>query len=504
VTDTGHGPDSSSAPVMTPVDTSVAGEILAGRYQLEEHVSDDSHGRHVWRGIDVVLRRPIAVVLRYPGGAAASEMMSAAVAASRITHPHLVDVYDAIDEGTRAYVVREWVDGASLRELIADGSLDGGRATAVAHAVASAIAAAHATGMAHGNVHPGTVLIADDGRVVLTDARADDSATMEQDVHAVGGVLYAALTGRWPTIELGRDRLPDGLRDLDGTLASPRQVRAGIPTYLSDLAMDLLDPATPPPTAEALAADLGRMDADNGDEFFGDSGPLAFATPIPHSDPDPPRRTGRKLAIGGLALLLVSGTALIVALKLTSNPSTAASTNGHSPASSSQSQPSGTAAGVPPGQIKLNARKVRIVDPPPGDRQNNSGANKTVDSDVNDGWQTHWYTTPAFGNLKSGMGVLIDLGRPTPVVNVKVDFDLPGATVSARIGNSDPGDNSSGDRQIDKTYTTVTGPIKAGASQVLPMDVKTRYVLVWLTRLPPIGNNHYQVTIDNITVNAGP
>ena len=146
----------------------------------------------------------------------------------------------------------------------------------------------------------------------------------------------------------------------------------------------------------------------------------------------------------------------------------------------------------------------RIVDPPPGDRQNNSGADKTVDSDVNDGWQTRWYTTPAFGNLKSGMGVLIDLGRPTAVVNVKVDFDSPGATVSARIGNSDPGDNSSGDREIDNTYTTVTGPIKAGASQVLPMDKTTRYVLVWLTRLPPVENNHYQVTIDNITVNAGP
>ncbi len=79
-------------------------------------------------------------------------------------------------------MVREWVDGASLRELVADGPLDPGRATAVAHAVASAVAAAHATGMAHGNVHPGTVLIADDGRVVLADARADDLATAEGDI----------------------------------------------------------------------------------------------------------------------------------------------------------------------------------------------------------------------------------------------------------------------------------------------------------------------------------
>ena len=179
-----EGPDSSRQThasqhgVMT-AGTSVAGEILAGRYRLEEHINNDAHGRQVWRGIDVVLRRPIAVVLRHPGGPTAVEMISAAVAASRITHPHLVDVYDAFDEGARAYVVREWVDGSSLRELVADGPLDSVRATAVAHAVASAVAAAHATGMVHGNVHPGTVLVGDDGRVVLADARADDSATPE-------------------------------------------------------------------------------------------------------------------------------------------------------------------------------------------------------------------------------------------------------------------------------------------------------------------------------------
>ena len=303
MTESGHGPDSPVAHIVMTVGTSVAGEILAGRYRLEEHISDDSNGRQVWRGLDVVLRRPIAVVLRHPGGQAASEMMSAAVAASRITHPHLVDVYDAIDENARAYVVREWVDGASLRELVADGPLDSGRATAVAHAVASAIAAAHATNMAHGNVHPGTVLIADDGRVVLADARADDSATMEQDIRSVGGILYTALTGHWPHAELGPDRLPDGIRDAAGSLASPRQVRGGLPAYLSELSMDLLDPSIAPPSGEALATELGRLDTDNGDEFFGDGGPFGFVTPLRPSEPDVPRRSGRKLAIGVAALL---------------------------------------------------------------------------------------------------------------------------------------------------------------------------------------------------------
>ncbi|HZD97574.1 MAG TPA: protein kinase family protein [Micromonosporaceae bacterium] len=500
MTESGHGPDSPVAHIVMTVGTSVAGEILAGRYQLEEHISDDSNGRQVWRGLDVVLRRPIAVVLRHPGGQAASEMMSAAVAASRITHPHLVDVYDAIDEDARAYVVREWVDGASLRELVADGPLDSGRATAVAHAVASAIAAAHATDMVHGNLHPGTVLIADDGRVVLADARADDSATMEQDVRSIGGILYTALTGHWPHVELGPDRLPDGIRDAAGSLASPRQMRGGLPAYLSELSMDLLDPSIEPSSAEGLASELGRLDTDNGDEFFGDGGPFGFVAPMRPSEPDVPRRSGRKLAIGVAALLLISAAALVVSLRLTGGSSPAAALSPtESPGSSASPSTSATTGGGP---IAISANQVRIVDPPNGTRDNLTDADKAVDGDDNTGWQTNWYKSAAFGNLKPGMGVLIDLGKPVDVANIKVDFDAPGATVAGRVGDTDPGDSSSGDDQINKTYKTVAGPIKAGPSQVLPLGVTTRYVLIWITKLPPVGDGKYQVAVDEITVNG--
>ncbi len=100
------------------------------------------------------------------------------------------------------------------------------------------------------------------------------------------------------------------------------------------------------------------------------------------------------------------------------------------------------------------------------------------------------------------MGILIDLGKPVEVANVKVDFDSPGATVSARVGDTDPGNTSSGDDQINKTYKTVAGPIKAGPSQVLPLGVTTRYVLVWITKLPSVGDGKYQVSVDEITVNG--
>ena len=170
------------------------------------------------------------MVLRYPGGDSATEMLQAAVAASRVIHPNLVGVYDAIDEGDRAYVVREWVDGrVAARAGRRDGPLDPGRATAIAHAVADALAAVHATGMVHGNVHPGTVLIGDDGRVVLADARADGADSQETDIRAVGGILYFALTGHWPHAEAGARhaaaRPPSARRQ--PAAPSPRRGRSG-------------------------------------------------------------------------------------------------------------------------------------------------------------------------------------------------------------------------------------------------------------------------------------
>jgi hypothetical protein len=110
--DEGQEGAGASSPQVLTFGSPTVGEILADRYQLEEHVGTDSLGRQLYRGMDVILRRPVAVVLRYPGGDAASEMLAGAVAASRIVHPHLVGVYDAIDETDRAYVVREWVDGS--------------------------------------------------------------------------------------------------------------------------------------------------------------------------------------------------------------------------------------------------------------------------------------------------------------------------------------------------------------------------------------------------------
>jgi hypothetical protein len=436
-------------------------------------------------------------------------MLDAAVAASRVTHPHLVDVYDAIDEGTRAYVVREWVDGGSLREYVSESPMDPDRATTVAHAVASAVAAVHASGMAHGNIHPGTVLIGSDGRVVLSDARSDESLTLDGDVRAIGAVLYCALTGHWPRAEAGPASLPDAVRDPAGVLAAPRQVRGGVPGHLSDLATELLDPDVAPPSADVLAADLGRLDTEGDDQFFVSGGPLDFGSE-PYrggvSAPEPQRPIAKKLAIGVAALLALALVGLLLATQfLPKDRGTA------SPGPSAQASAAAPTTGVErPKVLPLGPNQVRVIDPPSGNRTELDKAANMVDGNENTFWKTDHYNQANFGNRKPGMGILLNLGSPQSVSTVRIVFTVPGATVQLYSGTGDPGANgatSQTDDQIRKTYKPIgADPIDANSTSILavPDDVgKIQYLMIWISKLPP-SDGRYMVGISEIYVSVSP
>jgi hypothetical protein len=502
VTQVDEGPESPGTPGVLTFGTPAVGEVLADRYELQEHINNDAFGRQVWRGVDVILRRPVAVVMRYPGGEAAVEMLDAAVAASRVVHPHLVDVYDAIDEGTRAYVVREWVDGGSLREYVAESPLDADRSTAVASAIASAVAAIHATGMAHGNIHPGTVLIGSDGRVVLSDARADESVTPDADVRAIGAVLYCALTGHWPRAEAGASSVPDAVRDEAGTLTPPRQVRGGVPGHLSDLATDLLDPAVAPPSADVLAADLGRLEGDREEAYFTVGSPLDFDhSGYPGTTVAEPPRSVRKLVIGVAVLLVLSIAGLLVTINALSGPR-----QGSTATPPTAGATTGGAAGNGPARVPIAANQVRVIDPPPGSRSELGDVQKAVDNDPNTAWHSdHYKGRPDWGGIKPGMGILINLGSAKQVSVVNV-IASSGAVIELRTGDSDPGPDSgsTGDKQIYDGFQKVGEPKTAGPSTTIlnGPEKPVQFLLVWISRLPPEPDStgQYLVQIQDIQV----
>jgi hypothetical protein len=514
VTQVGEGQEADEvAPPVMAFGAPAVGEILAERYELAEHINDDSAGRQVWRGVDVVLRRPVAVVLRYPGGDSAMEMLQAAVTASRVIHPNLVGVYDAIDEDTRAYVVREWVDGHSLRELIADGPLEPARATSIAHAVAGAIAAVHATGMVHGNVHPGTVMVGDDGRVVLADARADGADTTDTDGRAVGGVLYFALTGHWPHIEAnlsggrGRTALPDAVRDATGAIAAPRQIRAGVPAYLDDLTMDLLDPQLAVPSSDVLAAELGRLDAAAEEHYLDNSGPLRFTANDDETlGPPPPPAGARKIVAGVAGLLVIALVGLffgIRALADKGNPDTATPTA--PPGASTPAGSTDTPASQPQ-KITIGPDQVRVVSTGKSRDKELNGAGAVVDNNLNEGWETQTYKAAKFANLKSGMGVLIDLKQPREVKDVQVVLSAAGATAELRTGTTTLTSSQVNDIKLVSSYTMVGTAYEKFPGTNMTFSGFTpgeryQYLLLWITDIPfNAAADGYKIGVQEITV----
>jgi hypothetical protein len=177
--------------------------LIAARYRLLHLLGQGSMGT-VWAAHDEVLRRQVAVkgILRPPGmpDVAADELrertMREARAVAALSHPNLVTLYDVVQHDGDPYVVMELVPSRSLGEVLQEqGCLTEKQGAAVLDAIAAALASAHRVGITHRDVKPGNVLIADDGRVKLTDfgiARNVAEATMTARGITLGTPAYIA------------------------------------------------------------------------------------------------------------------------------------------------------------------------------------------------------------------------------------------------------------------------------------------------------------------------
>ncbi|WNV90681.1 serine/threonine-protein kinase [Umezawaea sp. Da 62-37] len=177
--------------------------LIGERYRLRHVLGRGSMGI-VWAAHDEVLRRDVAVkeVLRPPGTTDAEaevlreRTMREARSVARLSHPNLVTLYDVVQLDGDPYVVMELVPSSSLADLIRlRGPLTQEQGAAVADAVAAALESAHRAGIVHRDVKPGNVLIADDGRIKLTDfgiARNVADATMTSRGIMLGTPSYIA------------------------------------------------------------------------------------------------------------------------------------------------------------------------------------------------------------------------------------------------------------------------------------------------------------------------
>ncbi|WP_157244713.1 serine/threonine-protein kinase [Nonomuraea typhae] len=169
--------------------------LVSNRYRLIEPIGEGGMGV-VWRAHDEVLDRPVAVKeVRYEGigDARRAELNQRTIrearAAGRLDHPSVVVVYDVVEEDGRPWIVMNLVRSRSLAQVIREnGPLPPARVAAIGAALLDALRTAHAAGVLHRDVKPENVLLAADGRVVLTDFGI---ATLEaeQGLTATGGLV---------------------------------------------------------------------------------------------------------------------------------------------------------------------------------------------------------------------------------------------------------------------------------------------------------------------------
>ncbi|MFD3551727.1 serine/threonine-protein kinase [Streptomyces goshikiensis] len=189
--------------------------LVAGRYRLLSRLGEGGMGT-VWRARDESLHREVAVKeVRAPAGLRAddiarmySRLEREAWAAARIPDRNVVTVHDVVMEDDRPWIVMELIRGQSLADLLrAEGPLTPRHAAHIGAEVLSALRAAHAVGVEHRDVKPANVLIAQDGRVVLSDfgiAMVEGSTALTMTGEVVGSPEYLP-----PERALGRPSGPE-------------------------------------------------------------------------------------------------------------------------------------------------------------------------------------------------------------------------------------------------------------------------------------------------------
>lgn len=248
----------------------MVGQILSGRYRLEERVGRGGMAE-VYRATDLLLERAVAVKVLHPQFASDDEFVERfrreAQAAASLSHPNVVNIFDVGEDAGTYYIVMEYVRGRTLRAVLQErGPLPIHEALEIAAQVASALAAAHSQGLVHRDVKPANILISTSGQVKVTDfgiARAASESSLTQtgtvlgsvgyvspeqargeevtglsDLYSLGATLYEMLTGQVPF--RGESTAAVILKHLQSQPTRPRRLRAEVPEDVENLVLRLL------------------------------------------------------------------------------------------------------------------------------------------------------------------------------------------------------------------------------------------------------------------------
>lgn len=507
-----------------------------GRYQLLDLVTqdlgaDDTLNVYLWHAYDETLDRPVALRVMSADDPRAPAVVGAAQAAALVDDRRLLRVLDILNlpatsmDPPRIAVVSEWASGRNLERLIQDRS---GRPFAPVEAlsltaeVARALAAGSTLNVFHGRLRPSSVFVTDAGEVrirglavdaavfgALPETDRSPAGRAQGDVDALGSIVYLLTTGYWPgPSPIAAPPAPQA----GGVVLPPSQVRAAVPRSIDDVVARSVSSAARP-RGVARVVDAGAFATMVG-AALDHVAPVTVSRAASRTPGDRRLRAVGRFFVRLLALVI--GVAIVTAIAWAGvqllTGSGDARDNGQtavdktvltSPATPIEEAPVTGAASTFPivgyrsydpfgddnGNGKPDRRKGR---------ESEELAATVNDTDPNTGWLTSVYSTPDLDG-KAGVGLIVDLGETRAVQ--EVDLALVGEGTDLQVKVSDTIDP---DPALWAPLSQAIGA-KASIQMRSPRPVSGRYVLIWLTRVPPAANGsagQYQGGIKTVAVSG--
>jgi serine/threonine-protein kinase len=468
----------------------MVGEVVADRYELEELVGTGGMSS-VYRARDGLLERQVAIKILHEHYSRDEDYVERfrreARAAAKLSHPNIVTVIDRGEADGRQFIVFEYVDGENLKQLVAGkGRLPVRDALELGVQIGRALAFAHAQGLVHRDVKPQNVLLGN-GDVKVTDfgiARSLDvpvgltqtgtvlgtseyispeqatgrSVDARTDIYSLGAVLYELLAGLPPYS--GDSFVAVAMRHVNDPVPSITHARPDVPLRVDAALRRAMakDPDDRFRTMDELVAELSACLASLGDL---DDDRTVIAAPAVQPRARAPRRRRRRRT--PLVVLLAAIAAVAVGV---------AAYYGVRSAGSDDDGGGSGSGGQPVHLVASNA-----YDPQGDGQEHDEEVANATDGNPQTYWETEDYRgSVTFGNLKSGVGIVFDAGRPVKLGSLAVVSDTPGYHAQVEAGPSSTGG-----------FSTVSSSQTVGTrtSFSLSVDQPQRYYLLWITRLAP-------------------